>query len=280
MIDAHHHLWRYTPEAYPWIADDMAVLRRDFLIADLRPSMAEAGVTGLVAVQAQQDVEETRWLLDVAGTADDILGVVGWVPLIERDVDGLLEELATHPKLRGVRHVLQDERDDRYMLRGDFNSGVSRLRGHGLTYDILIYERHLPQTLTFVDRHPKQVFVLDHVAKPRIRDCVTSPWRELMRELAKRPHVFCKVSGMATEADWQGWSDDDLRPYVDVALEAFGPKRLMFGSDWPVLTLAGSYERWLSAFRRLTSGLSDDERAWIERRTAVEAYGLRPGTDA
>jgi L-fuconolactonase len=274
VIDAHHHLWRYTPEAYPWIAANMAALRRDFLITDLRPLMATTGVTGLVAVQAQQDVEETRWLLDVADTADDILAVVGWVPLIDRDVDGLLEELAVRPKLRGVRHVLQDEPDDDYMLREDFNAGVSRLRGHGLTYDILIYERHLPQTLTFVDRHPQQVFVLDHVAKPRIRDGVLSPWRELMRELARRSHVYCKVSGMATEADWHGWSDEDLRPYVDIVLEAFGPRRLMFGSDWPVLTLAGSYERWASAFRRLTSGLSDDERAWIERRTATEAYEL------
>jgi L-fuconolactonase len=274
VIDAHHHFWQYSPEAYPWIGDGMSVLRRDFLMPDLRPLMEAAGVTGLVTVQAQQTVDETRWLLDVATSAPEILAVVGWVPLAQADVAGTLDDLAAHPKLRGVRHVLQGEADDRYVLREDFNAGVSRLHALGLTYDILIYERHLPHAIAFVDRHPDQVFILDHVAKPRIREGVLSPWREQMRELARRPRVYCKVSGMVTEADWQRWSDEDLQPYVDVVLEAFGARRLIFGSDWPVLNLAGSYERWVAAFRRLTSGLSHDERQWIERRTALEAYGL------
>lgn len=277
MIDAHHHLWSYAPHDYPWIGPHMAVLQRDFSIADLRPLMAEAGVQGLVAVQARQSTEETRTLLAAAEQADEILGVVGWVPLADRHVDRELERYAAHPRLRGVRHVLQDEPDDEYMLRGDFNAGIARLRSYGLAYDILIYERHLPHTLTFVDRHPLQVFILDHAGKPRIGERVRSPWRELLGELAARPNIYCKLSGMVTEADWSGWTDEDLRPYVDVVLEAFGPRRLMFGSDWPVLTLAADYVRWAAAFRRLTAALSRDERDWIERRTALEAYGLVDG---
>jgi L-fuconolactonase len=277
MIDAHHHLWQYDPVSYPWITDQMGVLRRDFLMDDLRPLMASTGVSGLVTVQAQQTLEETRWLLEIAGACDEILAVVGWVPLVHPGVERTLERFAAHRKLRGVRHVLQEEPDHEYMLREDFNAGVSRLRAFGLTYDILIYERHLPQTLTFVDRHPDQVFVVDHVAKPRIRERVLSPWRELMRELARRSNVYCKLSGMITEADWHGWSEADLRSYVDVVLDQFGPRRLMFGSDWPVLTLGASYGQWVSTFRHLTAALSSDERAWIESRTAREAYGLSGG---
>jgi len=225
-------------------------------------------------VQACSRVEETRWLLDVARGADDVLGVVGWVPLADARAAPELERLAADRKLRGVRHVLQDEPDDDYMLREDFNAGVGRLRELGLAYDILIYERHLPQTLRFADRHPQQVFVLDHVAKPRIREGILSPWRDRIAELALRPNVYCKVSGMVTEADPRQWTEGDLRPYFDAVLEAFGPRRLMFGSDWPVVTLGATYARWVEVVRRFTAELSADERAWIEWRTAAEAYGL------
>ena len=274
MIDAHHHLWTYGAAAYPWIRDDMAVLRRDFLVDDLRAAASGSGITGFVTVQARQTVEETEWLLDIADRHHEILGVVGWAPLAEPHVGGILERLAARPRLRGVRHILQDEPDDEHILRADFNRGVMALRAAGLTYDILIYERHLPQTMRFVDRHPNQLFVLDHVAKPHIRAREIAPWREQIVELARREHVFCKVSGMVTEADWRTWTAADLQPYVDIVLEAFGPERLMFGSDWPVLVLAASYDEWVWTFRETIRALSPDEQAWITMRTARRAYGL------
>lgn len=280
MIDAHHHLWAYSPRDYPWIGEGMDVLRRDYLMSDLAPLMSASGIDGLVTVQASQTSTETDWLLDLADRHGEILGVVGWVPLVDPGVDGSLERLAARRRLRGVRHILHDEPDDHYMLREDFNRGVASLRRFGLTYDILIFERHLPQTLEFVDRHPNQIFIVDHVAKPRIRDRELSPWRERIADLARREHVCCKISGMATEADWQSWTDEDLQPYIDVVLEAFGPRRLMFGSDWPVLLLAGDYDRWVNTVRRAIQPLSSDEQAWIAHRTAERVYGLQPRTAA
>jgi L-fuconolactonase len=273
-IDAHHHLWKYNDRDYIWMSGEMTALRRDFLIPELEQVMRESGVEGTVAVQARQTTEETEWLLDLAVRHLFILGVVGWVPLVDPDVGSYLERFVQQAKLKAVRHVLHDEPDDSYMLRDDFNRGVSLLRNFGLAYDILVFERHLPQTLAFVDRHPGQIFVIDHIAKPRIRDGLISPWRERMMDLAKRENVYCKVSGMATEADWKTWTPDSLRPYFDVVLSAFGTKRLMFGSDWPVLTLAGGYGKWMSTFRSLISELSPDEQESICRSTAIAAYGL------
>jgi L-fuconolactonase len=220
------------------------VLRCDFLIPELQQVMCESGVEGTVAVQARQMLEETEFLLDQAARQPFILGVVGWVPLIGPNVDACLERYAGNPRLKAVRHVLHDEADPDYMLRDDFNRGIGLLKKHGLVYDILIFESHLPQALTFVDRHPSQVFVIDHIAKPCIRDKVISPWKENMQQLAKRENVYCKVSGMANEAEWSHWTANDLQPYFDVVLAAFGPKRLMFGSDWPVVTVAGGYKKW------------------------------------
>ncbi len=201
IIDAHHHLWNYNDRDYLWMTDAMKALRRDFLVPELERAMRGSGVQGTVAVQARQSMEETEWLLDIAARYSFILGAVGWVPLAEADIAPVLERFAQHPKLKAVRHVLHDEPDDFYMLRVDFNRGISMLRSYGLAYDILIFERHLPQTLQFVDRHPGQVFVIDHIAKPRIRDGTLSPWRERIEELAERENVYCKVSGMVTEAD-------------------------------------------------------------------------------
>jgi L-fuconolactonase len=187
-------------------------------------------------------------------------------------VGSTLERFAHAPKLKGVRHIVQDEPDERFILRGDFNRGVALLRDFGLVYDILIFERHLAQAIEFVDRHPKQVFVLDHVAKPRIKEGLISPWEARIWELAKRENVYCKVSGMVTEADWNGWSAEQLRPYFDVVLSAFGPSRLMFGSDWPVLTLAGDYESWVRTFQSFIAELSEEERMRISSGTAREVY--------
>jgi L-fuconolactonase len=273
-IDSHHHFWKYSAAEYPWIGDSMGALRRDFLPDDLRGEITRADIQGVVSVQARQTIAETEWLLSLAQQNEFIKGVVGWVPLVDPGVRAVVERFAMHPKLRAVRHVVQDEPDDRFILRDDFNRGVSVLMDLDLAYDILVFERQLPAAIEFVDRHPGQVFVLDHVAKPRIRESAIEPWRRNIKELAQRANVYCKVSGMATEADWEKWTEEQLRPYFDVVLEAFGPKRLMFGTDWPVCLAATTYARWADLVRRFASALSADERARLFGRTAIEAYRL------
>jgi L-fuconolactonase len=274
IIDAHHHLWKYNATDYAWMSDAMEALRHDFLIAELNLVTRHSGVTGSVAVQARQTVEETENLLDLAAHHPPLLGVVGWVPLSDRAVKSDLERLSQNDLLKSVRHVLHDESDDFYMLREDFNRGVSLLKTYELVYDILIFERHLPQTIMFVDRHPEQKFVLDHIAKPRIRERLLSPWKEDIAELAKRENVYCKLSGLVTEADWEHWTLEDVRPYFDVVLSAFGPRRILFGSDWPVVTLAGGYTRWISTVHSLIAELSESEQQHIWSDTAIAAYGL------
>jgi L-fuconolactonase len=273
-IDAHQHFWKYRPEQYAWIGEHMQAIRRDFLPNDLEGSLRAAGIGGAVSVQARQSLEETIRLLDLAEGHGFLRGVVGWVPLTEPAVSGVLDKLAGRAKLKGVRHILHDEPDDSYMLRPDFNAGVRLLARCHLTYDILIFERHLPQTLRFVDQHPNQVFVLDHIAKPRIAAQVFSPWRENMAALARRENVYCKLSGMVTEARWESWTPRDLQPYFETAIAAFGPRRLMFGSDWPVLLLGSSYGRWHATVTEAISGLSASEREWIMGGAAAEAYRL------
>ena len=273
-IDSHHHFWKYSEEEYPWIGDSMAALRRDFLPAHLKAEIAALGIDGVVSVQARQTVGETEWLLSLADGNDFIKGVVGWVPLAEPGVRDAVAKFAANRKLRAVRHVVQDEPDDRFILGADFNRGVSVLKDFGLVYDILIFERQLVPSIEFVDRHPQQVFVLDHIAKPRIGDNAIEPWRANIRELARRPNVFCKVSGMVTEADWKTWSEKQLRPYFDVVIEAFGPRRLMFGTDWPVCLAASGYARWVDVVRKFASGISAEEQEWLFGKTAVLAYGL------
>jgi L-fuconolactonase len=274
-IDAHHHLWRFDSKEYAWIDDNMLALRRDFLPADLHKEMAAAGIGGSVAVQARQTVEETRWLLELAGQNDFMKGVVGWVPLADPNVSAVIDEFAANAKLRGVRHVLQDEPDENHILREDFNRGIRELARHNLTYDILIFERHLPQTIRFVDQHPRQIFVVDHLAKPRVKYKAISPWREHMRELAKRENVYCKISGLATEADHKNWTEEQLRPYMETVLTVFGPRRVMFGSDWPVCLLAIGYQRWVEIAGRAAAKLSSEEQRRFWSETAMEAYGLR-----
>lgn len=276
IVDAHHHFWHYRAEEYPWISDAMASLRRNFLPADLEREFAAGGVSGAVTVQARQSLVETEWLLSLAEAHPFLQGVVGWVPLTDANAEGHLQRFAAHPKFKGVRHLLQDEPDGRYLLRADFLAGIALLHRHKLVYDILVFERHLPQTIEFVDRFQDQIFVLDHIAKPRIREGFLSPWRENIRELSRRPNVYCKLSGMATEADLQNWTSDSLRPYFNVVLEAFTPSRLMFGSDWPVLLAVCDYGRWLETVKAWIAPLSSTERRRILAGTAREAYRL-PG---
>jgi len=274
IVDSHQHFWRYDAREYDWIDDELAAIRRDFLPADLAREIEAAGVDAVVSVQARQTLEETRWLLDLAGENDFVAGVVGWVPLTSPTVAETLARLAANPRLCGVRHVLQGEADPDFAARRDFNAGIAALREHGLVYDVLVYERQLPMATALVDRHPDQVFVVDHVAKPRIRDGIVSPWRERIRELGRRPNVFCKLSGMVTEADPRAWTRASLEPYAQAVLEAFGPSRVMFGSDWPVCLAGCGYAQWLGTVRELCRGLSAAERGKVLGGTAREAYGL------
>lgn len=273
-IDAHHHFWRFNTKEYCWITDAMSVLRRDFLPEHLAAEIRAAGVDGVVTVQARQNAAETPWLLELAAANDFIRGVVGWVPLVSPTVADDLARLAANRKLKAVRHVLQGEPDDEYMLRADFNAGIAALKQFALAYDILIFERHLPATLKLVDRHPDQVFVVDHIAKPRIREGVLQPWKDRITELARRPNVYCKLSGMVTEADWKAWTPQKLQPYAEVVLEAFSPRRVMFGSDWPVCLLATTYRRWTETVEGFVAALSPAEQDRIWSATAIEAYGL------
>lgn len=273
-IDAHHHLWRYQPAEYGWIDDRMTVLQRDFLPDDLEKELGPAGIAGTVAVQARQTLEETTWLLELAAKWKFIRGVVGWAPMASESFPADLERLRSQPKLKGLRHVVQDEPDDNFILGEKFNRGISRLKGTGLVYDILIFEKHLPATVQFVDRHPHQTFVLDHVAKPKISGLVMDPWRSNLVELARRENVYCKLSGMVTEANWSSWSKADLWPYVEIVLQAFGPDRLMAGSDWPVCLLASSYSNWFEMLNELLSKLSITEKDQILGLVATKVYGL------
>ena len=243
QIDAHQHFWIYNQTEFGWIDDSMAALRRDFLPENLAPELKANGFQGSVVVQTRQTLEETRWLLELAERSSQILGVVGWVDLTSADIRSHLKTLSRNPRLVGLRHIVQIEPDDRFLLRPEFLRGIAALEEFGLAYDILIYSKHLPVAIEFVERFPHQRFVLDHLAKPPIKRGEIDTWASGIRRLAAFPQVFCKLSGLVTEADWQHWTPDQISPYLDVAFEAFGPDRLMIGSDWPVCLVAGSYAR-------------------------------------
>ena len=248
-IDAHQHFWIYNPAEYDWIDESMSAIRRDCLPRDLEPELERNELEGSVAVQARQTLEETRWLLELADRSSKVLGVVGWVDLRSSDARSQLSVFARNPKLVGVRHIVQSEPDDRFLLRQDFLRGIALLLEFDLAYDILIYTKHLPVAAEFVERFPRQRFVLDHLAKPAIKSREIESWAAGIRRLAAFPNVFCKLSGLVTEADWQRWKPEDITPYLDVAFEAFGASRLMIGSDWPVCLVAGSYSQTLGVVK-------------------------------
>ena len=242
-IDAHQHFWTYQPQEYEWIDGSMGVLRRDFLPPDLHPLLQGNGFHGSVAVQARQTLEETRWLLELAAQFPFIRGVVGWVDLRAADLRVTLAALSKNLKLVGVRHIVQSEPDDRFLLRPDFLRGIGMLEQFGLAYDILIHTKHLEVAVEFVSRFPRQRFVLDHLAKPPIKNGELAHWERGIRNLAEFPNLMAKLSGLVTEADWAGGTPAQIGECLDVAFECFGAQRLMIGSDWPVCTLAGTYQR-------------------------------------
>jgi L-fuconolactonase len=270
-LDAHQHFWRYNTAEYPWIRP-ASPLARDHLPADLATIQSPLGFAGSIAVQARQTVAESDWLLGLADADPRIRGVVGWIDLQSDAVDQELERLSRHPSFVGVRHVVQDEPDDDFLLRPQFQRGLDRLSHYALTYDLLIFPEQLPAALQLVARLPEQRFVLDHLAKPFIKERRLEPWATHIRTLAREPHVFCKVSGLVTEADHQHWRPTDLRPYLDVAFEAFGPGRLMFGSDWPVCLLAAGYERVHAVVQDYVRRLDAADQAAFFGGTAERFY--------
>ena len=276
-IDAHQHFWSYSAAEYPWIGKGMERLAHDHLPKDLATLAAAEGIGGTVAVQARQSLEESRWLLELADASPLIRGVVGWVDLRSTHVVDQLREVAEHPKCVGVRHVVQDEPDPRFLLGESFLHGIGKLATFGLTYDLLLYPQQLPAAAEFVGRFPEQPFVLDHLAKPRIKAGELDPWRHDLKALAAHGNVLCKLSGMVTEADWQGWKRADFTPYLEVALETFGPKRLMIGSDWPVCTLAAGYPDTIGIVRDFLAPLAAAEREAIEGGNAARFYALDVG---
>ena len=240
-IDSHQHFWHYNTTDYGWITDKLVSLKRNFLPDDLKPLLEAINFDGCIAVQARGTEAETDYLLGIAARNDFVKGVVGWVDLCAEDAPDRLGHFAQNPLLKGIRHILHDESDENYCLRSDFMRGIAALQPFRLTYDLLLRPQHLRPAITLVDHFPNQKFVLDHIAKPLIKDQVFDPWEKDIRELASYDHVWCKLSGMVTEADWNNWKATDIYPYLDIIYDAFGAERLMIGSDWGVCTLAGEY---------------------------------------
>jgi L-fuconolactonase len=276
-IDAHQHFWIYNPAEYDWIDDSMAALRRDFLPQDLKPELAANHFQGSIAVQTRQTMEETRWLLGLAERSPSILGVVGWADLRSPDIRSQLKVMAQNPKLVGIRHIVQSEPDDRFLLQPDFLRGVSVLEEFDLAYDILIYTKHLPTAAEFVQRFPRQRFVLDHLAKPAIKSGSIDAWANGIRRLADCSNLCCKLSGLVTEADWTLWEPEQIVPFLDVAFESFGANRLMIGSDWPVCLVAASYTQTVEVVKTYLLGQKPEHREAVLGGTADRFWRLTSG---
>jgi L-fuconolactonase len=274
-IDSHQHFWKYNETEYGWMGAGMERLKRDHLPGELAGLLKANGIKGTIAVQARQSIEESRWLLNLADENDFMKGVVGWVDLRSDGLELQLEEFAEHKEFVGVRHVVHDEPDNEFMLREDFQAGIGKLKNYDLTYDILIFPKHIKCAEKLVRKFDEQRFVVDHIAKPFIKDRVIEPWRTEMAKLAECGNVYCKVSGMVTEALWDGCKKEDFVPYMEAVLEIFGPNRVMFGSDWPVCTVAAEYEQVVGIVEDFISGLSSSEQVRVMGGTAVEFYSLR-----
>jgi L-fuconolactonase len=274
-IDSHQHFWSYNPNEYGWISNDMEILQKDYLPHQLQTELSSIGFDGSVAVQARQSLAETQWLLNLADQNSFIKGVIGWVDLCSPDVEEQLTQFSGNPKLVGIRHVLHDEQDENFMLRKSFLGGIAYLKKFGLTYDILVFPRHLPNTIEFVSQFPEQVFILDHIAKPSIKDKTISPWKEDIKELARFRNVYCKLSGMVTEANVKNWNQEELIPYLNTVFDAFGTNRLLIGSDWPVCSLAGSYRQIMQVVLDYIRPFPDQDKKKILGENAIKAYDLK-----
>ncbi len=275
MIDSHHHFWNYSADQYPWIGKGMERIANDFLPQNLLDTAQPVGVEGVISVQARQTLDETRWLLELAESSEFIRGVVGWMPIKSKELGSTLDQFASHPKFVGVRHVVQDEPAG-FLLDSAFNQGMDALLKTGLVYDLLVFPNQLKEAITFVDRHPEQIFVLDHLAKPRIhQNEFDSEWVSDLTELAKRENVSVKFSGLTTEVQTQPWSVSMLKPYWDTAFEAFGPNRMMYGSDWPVCLLKTEYKQWVDAVKELANDLTSAQQMQFFTENCIKVYDLQ-----
>jgi len=274
IVDSHQHFWQVGRFDYPWMSPEVGVLHRDYLPPALEPVLKGCGVARTVLVQASNSVEETRWMLGLADAHPFIAGVVGWVDLTGPEVGRQLDELTAHPKFKGVRHLVESEPADDWLARPDVLRALGVLASYGVSYDLLVHTRHLGHVKTVAEKCPGLSLVVDHMAKPPVARGEVEEWARELKGVAAYPNVRCKLSGLVTEADVTSWRAEDLRPFVERALEFFGPERLMFGSDWPVCLLAASYGQVLESFQSLLSGLSDEERGRIFARNAAEFYRL------
>ena len=273
-IDSHQHFWIYNPIRDSWIDDSMKILRRNFLPEDLYPIIKEQNIDGTITVQADQSEDETNFLLKLADENDWIVGVVGWIDLMGDDIERRLEHFSSLKKLKGFRHIVQAEPDNNFMLNEKFQNGISRLKHFNFTYDILVFPHQLPAAIKLSEKHPEQKFILDHIAKPFIKKNEIEPWASEIRELARNKNVFCKISGIVTEADHKNWKPEDIYPYLDVVFESFGYDRLLFGSDWPVCLLAGTYKQVVNLIEEYTRNISPEEKEKIFGMNARLFYNI------
>jgi L-fuconolactonase len=274
IVDSHQHFWKYQPANHAWINEDMSAIRRDFLPADLKPIYDQNAIDGCVAVQVDQTESDNEFLLELAQQNSFIKGIVGWVDFRASNIAERLSYYSTVPLIKGFRHIVQGEADKNFLLGDDFCRGIARLQHHRFTYDILVYAHQLGQVADFVTKFPNQPFIIDHLAKPAIRDGSITEWAAQMKRIAKQQNVYCKMSGMVTEADWKKWSYSDLEPYMQTVMDAFGPHRLVYGSDWPVCLVAASYERQLGVVKQFIGKLSASEQSAIMGENAVRFYHL------
>ena len=274
IIDAHQHFWIYDPVRDSWIDESMQILKRNFLPEDLARIIKENSIDGTIAVQADQSENETNFLLGLAEKNTWISGVVGWVDLMAQDIEEKLEHFSSYKKLKGFRHIVQAEPDENFMLNEKFRNGIGQLKNYNFTYDILIYPHQLPAAIKLTEKHPDQKFILDHIAKPSIKKKGIEPWASGIKELAMNPNVFCKISGIITEADHRNWKSKEIYPYLDIVFNAFGYDRLLFGSDWPVCLLAGLYNQVINLIDEYMKNASDENKEKIFGKNAVSFYNI------
>ena len=272
-IDAHQHFWIYDQRRDSWMNDDMRLIRKDFLPQDLFPLLQQNNIDGCIAVQADQSADETDFLLQLADENDFIKAVVGWIDLPAANIEEQLEKYLSYKKLKGFRHIVQDEPEN-FLLREDFCRGISLLKNYQFTYDILVYSSQLPTVLRFIELFPDQRFVIDHIGKPHIKNGKNEQWKNEMKQIAKHPNIYCKLSGIVTEADWKSWTVADFQPYIAIVLENFGTERVMFGSDWPVCLLAASYTRCCQILEQNTMQLNEEEKRKLWGENAIRFYNM------
>jgi Predicted metal-dependent hydrolase of the TIM-barrel fold len=273
-IDSHQHFWIYNEQDYDWMSEQHKAIQIDCLPEHLKPLLQQNGFNGSIAVQARQSHQETEWLLSLAEQYSEIKGVVGWLDLCSPDIEQQLDKYGKNPLLKGVRHVVHDEPDDRFLLREDFMNGIASLEKYGLTYDLLLFPKHLPYAAELAEKFPNQPFVLDHIAKPDIAGKGFHPWAQDLAQLAAHPNVYCKLSGIVTEAVWGKWTEEDFTVYLDTVTSCFGIDRVMIGSDWPVCTLSGTYEQTMNIVKHYVEALPNEERSLVLGGNCAKFYRI------